>query len=551
MTSKIFRASFFVSLIVLLISLTLIVGVLSGFFEEQIKKELEDETDYIAYAINNDSESFFNSFKNSQKRVTLIDASGKVLADTDADVSTMDNHAQREEVKQAILYGSGTSVRDSDTLMQKTVYFAKRLDDGRILRVSTLQYTVAAILLNLLGPLLLVLFAALVVSFILSMRVSKAVVEPINKIDLENPENCEAYDELSPLLYKIANQQHTIRAQIAQAQHKQEEFSLIAENMNEGLLVVDKLGQILANNSAALRLLDADKAEGSVLTLNRTSDFRNAVEKAINGERNEAVMLHGGRTYNIIASPVNNENDVAGAVILIIDVTENVEREAIRREFTANVSHELKTPLTSISGFAEIMKNGGVDEEAVKDFSNRIYCEARRLISLVNDIIRISELDEKSEQFFKENTDLLELSKEIVALLKPEAEKKNVNIEVLGDNACVFASKQVLDEMIYNICDNAIKYNKQNGKVTVMVTVENGKAKLAVSDTGIGIPASQCSRVFERFYRVDKSRSKAVGGTGLGLSIVKHGAIYNNALVSLESKEGEGTTVTLEFDETK
>ncbi len=551
MTSKIFRASFFVSLIVLLISLTLIVGVLSGFFEEQIKKELEDETDYIAYAINNDSESFFNSFKNSQKRVTLIDASGKVLADTDADVSTMDNHAQREEVKQAILYGSGTSVRDSDTLMQKTVYFAKRLDDGRILRVSTLQYTVAAILLNLLGPLLLVLFAALVVSFILSMRVSKAVVEPINKIDLENPENCEAYDELSPLLYKIANQQHTIRAQIAQAQHKQEEFSLIAENMNEGLLVVDKLGQILANNSAALRLLDADKAEGSVLTLNRTSDFRNAVEKAINGERNEAVMLHGGRTYNIIASPVNNEHDVAGAVILIIDVTENVEREAIRREFTANVSHELKTPLTSISGFAEIMKNGGVDEEAVKDFSNRIYCEARRLISLVNDIIRISELDEKSEQFFKENTDLLELSKEIAARLKPEAEKKNVNIEVLGDNACVFASKQVLDEMIYNICDNAIKYNIQNGIVTVTVTVENGKAKLAVSDTGIGIPASQCSRVFERFYRVDKSRSKAVGGTGLGLSIVKHGAIYNNALVSLESKEGEGTTVTLEFDETK
>lgn len=547
MTSKIFRSVFFTSVLTLLASLVLVLGVLFGAFENQIEKELKSEAGYIAYTIENGDMDFFNRFSDSGKRVTLIDPNGEVIADTEADAGKMDNHSDREEVKEALKDGSGTNVRYSKTLTEKTVYYAQRLSNGTVLRVSTTQYTIITIILGLLQPLIFVLVIAMALSLFLSSKVSKRLVKPINSIDLDNPENCDTYDELSPLLHKIINQNRTIARQIEKARQVQEEFRLITENMSEGFLVIDKNAKILSYNSAALKLLDAEKAEDNVLTLNRTSGFIDAVTTALDGRRAENAMLHGDRTYNLIANPVFNSGEVIGAVIVIIDVTETAKREAMRREFTANVSHELKTPLTSISGFAELMKAGGIPEETVVDFSTSIYTEAQRLITLVTDIIKISELDEKSDRHDWEKVNLYELSRDVIKRLKISAEKKNVSFTLNGGDAEVYGVCQILDEMVYNLCDNAIKYNKEGGRVSVSVKDSDKGVTLSVSDTGIGIPQTQQSRIFERFYRVDKSRSKAEGGTGLGLSIVKHGAIYHNAEISVESEIGKGTKMTILF----
>ena len=547
MTSKIFRSVFFTSVLTLLASLVLVLGVLFGAFENQIEKELKSEAGYIAYTIENGDMDFFNRFSDSGKRVTLIDPNGEVIADTEADAGKMDNHSDREEVKEALKDGSGTNVRYSKTLTEKTVYYAQRLSNGTVLRVSTTQYTIITIILGLLQPLIFVLVIAMALSLFLSSKVSKRLVKPINSIDLDNPENCDTYDELSPLLHKIINQTRTIARQIEKARQVQEEFRLITENMSEGFLVIDKNTKILSYNSAALKLLDAEKAEDNVLTLNRTSGFIDAVTTALDGRRAENAMLHGDRTYNLIANPVFNSGEVIGAVIVIIDVTETAKREAMRREFTANVSHELKTPLTSISGFAELMKAGGIPEETVVDFSTSIYTEAQRLITLVTDIIKISELDEKSDRHDWEKVNLYELSRDVIKRLKISAEKKNVSFTLNGGDAEVYGVRQILDEMVYNLCDNAIKYNKEGGRVSVSVKDSDKGVTLSVSDTGIGIPQTRQSRIFERFYRVDKSRSKAEGGTGLGRSIVKHGAIYHNAEISVESEIGKGTKMTILF----
>ena len=547
MTSKIFRSVFFTSVLTLLASLVLVLGVLFGAFENQIEKELKSEAGYIAYTIENGNMDFFNRFSDSGKRVTLIDPNGEVIADTEADAGKMDNHSDREEVKEALKDGSGTNVRYSRTLTEKTVYYAQRLSNGTVLRVSTTQYTIITIILGLLQPLIFVLVIAMALSLFLSSKVSKRLVKPINSIDLDNPENCDTYDELSPLLHKIINQNRTIARQIEKARQVQEEFRLITENMSEGFLVIDKNTKILSYNSAALKLLDAEKAEDNVLTLNRTSGFIDAVTTALDGRRAENAMLHGDRTYNLIANPVFNSGEVIGAVIVIIDVTETAKREAMRREFTANVSHELKTPLTSISGFAELMKAGGIPEETVVDFSTSIYTEAQRLITLVTDIIKISELDEKNDRHDWEKVNLYELSRDVIKRLKISAEKKNVSFTLNGGDAEVYGVRQILDEMVYNLCDNAIKYNKEGGRVSVSVKDSDKGVTLSVSDTGIGIPQTQQSRIFERFYRVDKSRSKAEDGTGLGLSRVKHGAIYHNAEISVESEIGKGTKMTILF----
>ncbi len=547
MTSRIFRSVFFTSVLTLLASLVLVLGVLFGAFENQIEKELKSEAGYIAYTIENGDMDFFNRFSDSDKRVTLIDSNGEVIADTEADPGKMDNHSDREEVKEALKDGSGTKVRYSKTLTEKTVYYAQKLSNGTVLRVSTTQYTIITIVLGLLQPLIFVLVIAMALSLFLSSRVSKRLVKPINSIDLDNPENCDTYDELSPLLHKIINQNRTIAGQIEKARQVQEEFRLITENMSEGFLVIDKSAKILSYNSAALKLLDAEKAEDNVLTLNRTSGFIDTVTTALDGRRAENAMLHGDRTYNLIANPVFNSGEVIGAVIVIIDVTETAKREAMRREFTANVSHELKTPLTSISGFAELMKAGGIPEETVVDFSTSIYTEAQRLITLVTDIIKISELDEKSDRHDWEKVNLYELSRDVIKRLKISAEKKNVSFTLNGGDAEVYGVRQILDEMVYNLCDNAIKYNREGGRVSVSVKDGDKGVTLSVSDTGIGIPQTQQSRIFERFYRVDKSRSKAEGGTGLGLSIVKHGAIYHNAEISVESEVGKGTKMTISF----
>lgn len=548
MHKRIFRSSMLVTLFVLLSSIVLIMGILYDYFESQLINELKREAAYISAAIENDGLDYINNMDDKNERITLISPDGTVIADTVADADVLENHIDREEVKEAIQNGSGTSSRYSDTLTEKIVYYAVKMKNGEILRISTRHYTVVMILLGLAQPIVIVVLISVLLSLWLCHRVSVKLIEPINTLDLEHPENNATYDELTPLLKKIAHQRKTIKEQLKNATHMQEEFRLITENMNEGFLVIDKEMRILTHNTAAMKLLNMSEAESeNVLSVNRSKAFRKMLERVLSGVRNESETESDGKYYRFIANPVLDENNIIGAVVVILDVTESVNSENLRREFTSNVSHELKTPLTSISGFAEIMKNGDTPNEMVIDFSNSIYEEAQRLISLVSDIMKISELDEKTVVYEKETVDLYSLSLEVAERLRAEADKKNIKINVIGDTAEVIGVRKILDEMIYNLCDNAIKYNKENGIVDIIVSLADSKVKLIVRDTGIGIPTAQQSRVFERFYRVDKARSKSIGGTGLGLAIVKHGAIYHNAEIELESKENAGTLVSVIF----
>lgn len=554
MNKKIFRSSLLTVCLVLAATIALIMGLLFHFFEKQIQKELANEAGFLAHALENEGAGYFDSFDNKNNklagnnRITWIDENGTVLFDSRADVSELDNHADRDEIKTAMKEGKGMSTRYSKTLMEKTVNYAIRLSDGSILRVSTEQYTVVTILMGMLQPILFIMFVALILTLVLSARVSKAIIEPINKLDLEVPENNETYEELTPLLRKIADQKETIGEQLADARKKQKEFNLITENMSEGFLVIDADANLLTYNSAALNLLEiTPPADRSVLLFCRAKEFRGVISDVLSGIKAENTMVREERSYSLIANPVYEKESVIGAVVVILDITEREKRDALRREFTANVSHELKTPLTSISGFAELMKAGDVLENDVTDFSKSIYDEAQRLITLVNDIIKISELDGQSIPYEKETVDLYELSKEVIGRLEKEADKKNITFHLIGGRAEIIGVHKILEEMLYNLCDNAMKYNKENGTVDVLVNQTGDGVNVIVRDTGIGIPISHQDRVFERFYRVDKSHSKKVGGTGLGLAIVKHGALYHHAKLSLESTVDVGTVVTIAF----
>lgn len=549
MFKKIFRSSLLTAMIVLLASIFLIMGILHGIFENQLEDQLQKETAFVATAIENEGISYFDNLSKDGDRVTLIDRDGTVLADSQVDVSKLENHGDREEVKQAETEGRGQSVRYSSTMTEKTVYYAQKLDNGQILRISADQFTIVTILLGISQPIAIVVIAAIVLSLILSTNVAKHIVEPINDLDLDEPMENTVYDELSPLLRKIAHQNSTIEEQLKEARQKQEEFRIITDNMSEGFIVIDNQMKILTYNAAALKLFGAEqKTPENILALSRSKPFRDAIYKSLDGEHSQAEMTTDERVYSIISNPVyDTEQEVIGAVIVVIDITEISRREQLRREFTSNVSHELKTPLTSISGFAEIMKSGGTDEATVVDFSRSIYDEAQRLISLVSDIIKLSELDDGTIEYEPETVDLYTLSLEIASRLSPQAQEKKIHFTVNGEKAEITGVKKILDEIIFNLCDNAVKYNRSGGDVKVSVKNSADTVTVTVSDTGIGIPTVQQDRVFERFYRVDKARSKSIGGTGLGLSIVKHGVMYHNAQISLESKENEGTTVVINF----
>lgn len=548
MHKKIFRSSLLTVFLVLLATIVLILGILFRFFEKQIQTELENEAIFLSHAIEHEGTGFFEGFDNHNNRVTLINEKGKVLFDSETNADELDNHAEREEVQEAIEKGKGMSIRYSTTLMKKTINYAMQLSNHNILRISTNQYTVISIFLEIIPPILLIIVIALFLSLFLSSKVSKAIMEPINTLDLEYPENNEVYDELTPLLRKIMVQKNMIQDQLMDAHKKQKEFNLITENMNEGFLTIDQDANLLTYNSAALKLLDiTPPANGNVLAFCRTKEFREVIAKVLSGVKAESTMIRDEHSYNLIANPVFENKMVIGAVIVILDITEKEAMETLRREFTANVSHELKTPLTSISGFAELMKEGNISEDIWVDFSKSIYDEAQRLITLVNDILKISELDEKSVSFQQEYVDLYTLAQEIINRLKSQAAKRDITLNLTGKNVEIIGIRKILDEMLYNLCDNAIKYNKENGMVEMIINETENSINFIVKDTGIGIPTAHQNRVFERFYRVDKSHSRKVGGTGLGLAIVKHGAIYHNAEIRLESKKDEGTTVTLLF----
>ena len=550
MTKRIFRSILAVSLAVLLASLLLIVGVLHGYFQDSVLADLTIRTAYIAHGIENEGIGYLEEDLPGGCRITLVDTDGTVLYDNREDPAQMENHADREEIHEAAILGQGRAVRHSDTLSEKTIYYALRLSDGTILRVSDTEYSVWRLVIQAMQPMALVLVLAFVLALVLASRVSRQLVQPINALDLSQPGDQAPYEELAPLLGKIRSQNRQIQKQMLDLKQRQEEFTTITENMSEGFLVLDHHTDILSYNTSALRLLGCPDAQAggreSALTLNRSASFRSVVDGALSGKRSQQLLRENGRCCQVLGNPVLRDGEVVGAVVVILDITEREERENLRREFTANVSHELKTPLTSISGFAEIMQNGMVKPADVPRFAGNIYTESQRLISLVDDIMRLSRLDEEDVQLPSEDLDLLALAQDVARRLEPAAKEQGLTMAVQGSGS-IRGVRSIVDEMVYNLCDNAVKYNRKGGSVTITVTEGPREVSLSVADTGIGIPAADRERVFERFYRVDKSHSKEIGGTGLGLSIVKHGAAFHNAQVRLESQEGKGTTVTLTF----
>ena len=547
MTKRIFRATLTVALTVLLASLVLIVGVLHGYFQDRVLDELASRTSYIALGIEHEGMAYLEDGFPNDCRVTWVAADGAVLWDNREDPAKMENHADRSEVHEALVLGRGHAARYSDTLSQKTLYYALRLSDGSVLRVSDTQYSVWMLVLQALQPVALVMVLAFCLALWLAGRLARQLVEPINAVDLNDPGDEIGYEELAPLVGKLRSQKRQIGRQMEDLRRRREEFAAITENMSEGLLIIDRETRVLSYNAAALRLLDARAPgeEDSVLALNREPGFRRCVEEALAGRRREELLEREDTCCRVLANPVEQDGAVTGAVLIVLDVTEKERREALRREFAANVSHELKTPLTSILGTAEILKNGMVKPEDISHFAGNIHREAQRLIGLVNDIIKLSRLDEGGTAAQWETVDLHAMAEEVLRQLAPAAEKQQVTMTLEGGAGPVRGVPQIVEEIVYNLCDNAIAYNKPGGSVRVMLASTPEGERVTVADTGIGIPRELRERVFERFYRVDKSHSS--GGTGLGLSIVKHGAAYLGARVELDSEPGKGSTFTLTF----
>ena len=549
MTAKLFRTSMAVAVSVMVLSIALFMGMLYQYFSDQMMTELESETWLVSRGVELDGMDYLNGL-HTTSRVTWVAADGTVLNDNEADASTMENHADREEIREALTSETGTAQRFSSTLSEQTLYVTQRLSDGTVIRLASAQKTVGLLLISMIQPILIILVLSLLLSAVLASRLSKGLIKPILSLDLEHPEDCETYDELTPLLSRLKRQNDTIQQQMNLLKQRQTEFAALTDNMSEGFLLLDRQGHVLSHNSGALRLLGVEEPEGevNVLVLNREEPFRQAVDEALSGKRSQQMLHLNGRYCKLLANPVLADGKPAGAVLVLLDVTEQEQRDELRREFTANVSHELKTPLTSISGIAEIMQSGMVKPEDIQSFAGDIYQEAQRLIALVEDIIRLSRLDEGAESLEREPVNLLSVAQDVARRLDSAAQKAGVTLKVMGLSVEVRGIPSVLDEMVYNLCDNAIKYNHPGGTVNVTVApADDGSAEVTVEDTGIGIPVEDQSRVFERFYRVDKSHSKEIGGTGLGLSIVKHGASLHGAQIHMDSQVGRGTSVQLLF----
>ena len=544
MASKIFRSTVFVAVVVLLCSLGIVMGLLYNHFTGVQVAQLKDELSLAVTGTEQYGNAFLENVEADRFRVTWIAADGAVLFDTQVDEEAMENHADREEIREALQSGTGSSVRLSATLTEQTYYEARRLRDGTVLRVSTSQKSAWSLMIGMLWPVILIAILAIGLSASLARRMARKIVEPLNTLDLEQPLKNDVYEEVSPLLQRIHRQHNQIAQQLEELRRRTDEFEQITGNMQEGLVLLSSEGNVLSINPTARRLFDAgDHCIGrNFLMIDRSSGMRNAVNDALDKGRGSARETRNGRNYQFDLSRIESDGNVIGAVVLAFDITERLNSEQLRREFSANVSHELKTPLQGIIGSAELLESGMVKPGDEPRFVGHIRREAARLVNLIEDIIRLSQLDEGVE-LPAENVDLLALAEEVKSTREPCAAEKNVSVQITGAGFTVHGVRRLLYEIVYNLCDNAIKYNVPGGSVTV--TAQEGK--LVVSDTGIGIPAEHQSRVFERFYRVDKSHSKQSGGTGLGLSIVKHAAGYHNAALELESTPGKGTTITVAF----
>ena len=545
MTKRIFRSIFAVAAVVLLLSLGVVLGVLYSNYSDVQWKQLESELQLTRLGLESSGDSYLHSIDTDDFRITWVDGNGMVLFDTQADAASMDNHAQREEILEAMAYGKGTSQRYSDTLTTKMLYSAVRLQDGTVLRIAAAQDSALALLLDILLPLLVIFVAAVLVSMFLAKTMAKKIVDPLNDLNLDTPTESQAYDELSPLLHRIDKQNKQISIQLAQLKEKTDQFEQTTASMNEGLVLLDAEGKILSINPAAAKLFETSAACVGLdfLVIDRSAAMREGVQKTLAGKHAEFRTSKHGSEYQIGISPIISDKKLLGAVVLAFDVTEQVNSQRNRQEFTANVSHELKTPLQSILNSAQLLQSGLVKPEDNGKFTGYICSEAERLLNLINDVIRLSQLDESGE-FPKESVDLYAVCSQVLQSLLPAADQRNITVELLGENTVVTGIRQLAYELIYNLCDNAIRYNKHGGKVTVTV----GKDSVTVKDTGIGIPKEHQARIFERFYRVDKSHSRETGGTGLGLSIAKHAAQRLNAHISLDSIVGEGTTFEIRFE---
>ena len=548
MTKKIFKAIALVAGIMLIACLLIIVDCLYEYFCSVQENELKDMLDVASKAVSSDGSSFLTRLKSNRFRLTWIAADGSVIYDTQT--GELENHMERAEVKEAMQNGEGESRRYSSTLMEKTIYYAKRLDDGTVLRISTSSATAGKLLLGKLRPIVIVLIAALVLSLILADRLAKRIVEPLNALDLDRPLENDAYEELSPLLNRINRQHMQIARQLEDLNKKKDEFEQITESMQEGLVLLDQKGTILSINKAARSLFLANEEciGKDFITIERSYGVISAIQQAVRSGHAEERMEQGGRIYQLDITRIESAAKPVGAVILSFDITEQENAEQNRREFTANVSHELKTPLQGIIGSAELIENGMVKPEDMPRFVGHIRTEAQRLVTLIADIIRLSQLDEGHE-LPMEGVDMLCVASDAAAQLKAAAEAKHISMSIEGEACTVYGARSLLYEVAYNLIDNAIKYNRENGMVDIKVSRENKKVKLTVSDTGIGIAPEHQQRIFERFYRVDKSHSKASGGTGLGLSIVKHAVQYHHGEIKLKSELNKGSEITVALPE--
>ena len=553
MTKKILTGVIGVSLIIMLVCVGLVMGIMYDYMGQKIDEQMASEAILTEEAWLTGGEDFLQQMENRpdiKSRITLIDSQGKVLYDSVADQSSMENHMEREEVKEALTEGVGKASRTSYTLAEDTRYYAKKTADGNIVRISTSHYSQLGLLLDTMGMIVITVAVLIVLSVFISYRVARAIIKPVNDIDLDNPDISENYEELGPLLHRIHQQNNRIKRQMENLRKSREEFNIITQNMSEGLIIIDKDGEILTYNRSAAEMLDAGagrQIEGSVLKLNRSEPFRKAVSEALKGNNSQAYLTEGESTYEIISNPVREEDQVTGAILIVMDVTEREKGEKLRREFTSNVSHELKTPLTSIYGVSDMLASGLVKSEDVAGFAGTIKEESARLISLIDDIIKLSRLDESTVPHETEIIDVCGSVHDVVSRLSGKASENNVELSFEGEPSEIKGVQHILDEIVYNICENAIKYNRPGGFVKVSVRNESDESLVTVADNGIGIPKADRERVFERFYRVDKSHSKQIGGTGLGLSIVKHGVIFLGGRINLESEEGVGTVITVGF----
>lgn len=547
MTKRIFRAICLAALGVFLASMILIVGALYSYFSNVQRDQLQMQANLAAQGVSHEGAAYFEDLRVTDYRMTWIAADGTVLYDSR--VGTTENHLEREEVVEALSSGHGESTRYSATLMERSFYTAQRLPDGTVLRLSISQSSILNLLLGMVQPILMVFAVAAVLSVLLAVRISKKIIAPLNDLNLDAPLSNQEYDEIAPLLRRIHKQQSQLQAQAASLQQKQNELDTIVGSMNEGMLLLNQAEKILSINPAAMALLGVTEqcVGADMLTVSRNLDLQAVLEQALSGQPAALTAPLQGRIYQINANPVCSEGQTVGAALFFFDITDREQAEQLRREFTANVSHELKTPLHAISGYAELLQHGMVKAEDIQSFAGKIYGETQRLIQLVEDIISLSHLDEGGDDMQWEPVDLFALAEQSVQSLGPEAEAAGVTLKLSGQPAVFRGIPQLLHSTLYNLCDNAIKYNRPGGRVDVTVTDGEDAAVLTVADTGIGIPPEHQTRIFERFYRVDKSHSKEVGGTGLGLSIVKHAAKIHGATIAINSSEQAGTTITVQF----